>query len=109
MRPGELRRQVQIQQRNSTQDSFGQRVQTWATVATTWADIQPLSGRELETAQAVRSEVTHTVVIRYRPGVTAAMRVVYQGRYFNVLSVIDVDTRHKVMQLLCSEGLNDGQ
>ena len=107
MLAGNLRRQVLIQQRGATVDTYGQRSTTWSDLVTTMADIQPLQGRELELAQAINAEVTHLVVMRYRPGITAAMRVVYQGRRFAIHSVMDVDTRHKTLQLACAEGLAD--
>jgi SPP1 family predicted phage head-tail adaptor len=36
------------------------------------------------------------------------MRVIYQGRVFDIQSVIDVDTQHRRLALMCSEGLNQG-
>lgn len=109
MRSGTLNRQITLQQRVATVDTFGQRSLTWVDVAPTWAEIAPLTGRELEAAQAIHSEVSHQVTIRYRPGVTAAMRAVYQGRFFQIQAVLDTDTRHEQMLLMCSEGTNDGQ
>lgn len=108
MRVSDLRRQVKIQQRASGVDTLGQPIPTWTDFCTSWAGIQPLSGRELEMAQAIHTEVNHMVTLRYRSGITAAMRVLYQGRIFNIQSVMDVDTRHKTLQIMCSEGLNNG-
>lgn len=108
LRIGELNRQIKLQQRASSQDTYGQQVNTWSDVCTTWAHIRPLSGRELIAAQAVQSEVSHEIVIRYRPGITAAMRAVYQGRFFNILAVLDQDTQHRSLVLQVSEGLNQG-
>lgn len=109
MRTGNLRRRISIQRKDTARDSYGQPNLVWVLVAEVWADIQPLSGRELEIAQAMNAEITHQVTVRYREGITAAMRIVYQGRFFNITSPpLDVDMRHKEMQLMCSEGLNDG-
>jgi len=109
VRSGDFNRRITIQRRSSaTPNGFGQASQTWADVLSCWARIEPLSGRELELAQATHAEVTHLVEILYRPGITAAMRAVYQGRVLNVLSVIDPDTAHITLELLCSEGLNQG-
>lgn len=108
LRSGDLRRRVTIQQRTATQDTFGQSSVTWTDLFSCWADIQPMNGRELLAAQAQQFEVTHQVVIRWRSGVTPAMRVVYQGRFMDVQSVIDVDTQHRRLTLMCSEGLNRG-
>ena len=108
MRAGTLRTRVLIQQRALGRDGFGQQVTTWSTLSEAWAAIEPMSGRELELAQAVSAEVTHQVTIRYRPGITQAMRIVYNGRVFDIHSVLDADMRHREMVLMCGEGLNQG-
>ncbi len=108
VRAGDFNRRISIQQRSTAPDSFGQASQTWTELIACWARLEPLSGRELLSAQAINAEVTHLVEIFYRPTVTAAMRVVYQGRIFNIQSVIDPDMAHVSLELLCSEGLNQG-
>lgn len=108
IRAGELNRQITIQARSATKDSFGQESTTWTDVITCFASISPLSGRELIAAQAQVAETTHEIQIRYRNWVTPANRVKYQGRVFNILNVLDEDMRHKSLRLLCSEGLNQG-
>lgn len=103
---GRLNRRVKLQQRVATVDAEGQQSTQWVDVVNTWASIEPASGREVLMGQAIQAEVTHTVTIRYRQGVTAAMRLVYQAELpYNIQSVIDVDTRHIAMVLLCSQGL----
>ena len=108
LRAGTLRRQITLQRRTSTNDTFGQQSTAWTTLRTSYAEIEPLTGRELETAQAINAEVTHRITLRYRSDITTALRITYQGRIFNVLSVLDIDTAHTALQLLCSEGLNQG-
>lgn len=108
IRSGDLRRRITFQTRTTSVDTFGQQGITWADYLSCWADIQPMSGRELISAQALQAETTHEVVIRFRAGIVPAMRVVYQARRFNVLSVIDNDMQHRRLSLLCSEGLNQG-
>lgn len=105
---GALNRRVLIQARSQTKDTVGQRDISWNNVARCWARIEQLQGRELETAQAINAEITHRVVIRYRSGITAAMRVVYQGRFLNIEAPLDIDTDHILLHLMCSEGLNRG-
>ena len=108
LRAGDMNRRITLQARDTAVDSHGQQATTWADVITCWASIEPLDGRELVTAKAINAEVSHRVVVRYRAGVTAAMRAVYQGRFFNILSVTDPDTAHVALHLLCSEGLTQG-
>lgn len=108
IRAGDLVRQIVIQRRSASKDSFGQESTAWVDVVVTRASIEPLSGYELVAAQAQFAETSHRIEIRYRPGITAAMRAVYQTRVFNILAVMDDFTAHKKLVLLCSEGLNQG-
>jgi SPP1 family predicted phage head-tail adaptor len=109
MMAGSLNRRVTLQSKTVSQDATtGIVTEGWADVATVYAKIQPLGGRELELAKAIASEVTYQIDVRYRPTLTAAMRLVYEGRYFNIHAVIDVDMKHEVLQIMCSEGLNNG-
>jgi SPP1 family predicted phage head-tail adaptor len=108
LRAGDLNRQVTLQAR-STARVAGELAYSWTDVVPVMAAIHPLSGRELELAQAISAEASHQVTIRYRTNISAAMRLVYQGRFFNIASPpMDVEMRHEFLQLLCSEGLNDG-
>lgn len=105
---GELRKRITIQQRSgSTQDGFGSPITTWGTYATVWAAVRPLSGRELIAAQAVQSEISHQVTLRYRSGITTAMRVLFGSRIFNITAVLDENEAHEKITLLCTEGLNE--
>jgi SPP1 family predicted phage head-tail adaptor len=94
-------------------DSYGQQVTSWSDAFTTWASIEALSARELFAAQAVQSEVSHRITVRYRtdlanPAATAAMRAIYNGRIFNIQGATNVDERNRTIEILASEGLNNG-
>jgi SPP1 family predicted phage head-tail adaptor len=108
MRAGQLRRQVTIESRTTTKDTFGQALDTWTMVCTPYADMQPATGREMLAGEALVSQVSSVVEIRYRTDVTAAMRLRYAGRVLNIEAVIDVETRHERLHLMCSEGMNQG-
>lgn len=108
VRIGALDRRITLQQRSSSKDSSGQQSQTWSDAFTCWAAIDPLSGRELQAAQAIVAETTHEVLIRYRSTVRPDMRVVYQTKVFDVLNVLDEGMQHRMLRMLCSEGLNQG-
>ena len=81
---------------------------TVGTIATVWGAIEPLNGRELFAAQAINSEITARIRIRYRAGVTTAMQIEHEGKTYNILSVIDPELRHMELQLMTSEGLSGG-
>jgi len=101
MRAGELRHRVIIQQKYVTQDAEGITTESWADIATVWAAIEPLRGREFFDAAAVNAEVTTRIRIRYRSGIVPAMRVVYGSQVYEIESVIDVGGRRRELELLC--------
>lgn len=113
MQPGALRKRIVLQSRATTQDATGQEATSWSDVATLWSQIEALSGREVMAAQAVQSEVTHRITVRYRsefanPVAVARLRAVYNGRIFNISSCTNVDERNRTIELMASEGLNNG-
>lgn len=74
-----------------------------ADVATVWARIRPLRGREYQEARTRNSEVEVEIQIRYRPGVTTALRAYYGARRYDIKGVVDVDERHEELLLQCKE------
>lgn len=70
-----------------------------------WAEVMPLSGRELWNALQVQPDVTHQVTIRYREGITSKMRIKHGSRYLNILSVIDAEEKRTSLQIMCKEAV----
>ncbi len=76
-----LRHRIRIESYTATRDSYGEEVKSWATVATVYAGIMPLSGREYVEAQATQDETTVRFLVRWqsafeRSGLDADMRIV---------------------------------
>lgn len=113
IRAGQLNRRIQLQRQSTVRDSMGGPQRTWLNLATVWAEIQPLSGRELESAQRMASEVTHQITVRYQPmfadtRVVAGYRALYKARVFNIHAALNDEERNIFITLLASEGLDDG-
>lgn len=104
---GKLRHRITIQKFNGELDSFGDPLQTeednWVDVATTWAAIDPVSGREFYAASQSQSEVTHKIRCRYRSGLTPSMRILFGTREFRIISVINWEERRESLLLMCRE------
>lgn len=105
MEAGKLRNRVDLQRVTVTRDSHGDQVKTWATLATVWASIEPLSGREFLQASQVMSDVTVRIKIRGNPdlALTPKDRVKFGARVFDIRHVIDWGGRGVETQLLCTE------
>ena len=103
MRAGRLRNRVTLQKSLGVPDSYGQPIRSWVNVVTVWAGVENINGREQYRAQAERAELTHLVLIRYRPDVGPVARVLYGSRVLDVESVVDPDNRRQDLHLLCRE------
>jgi len=103
LRAGKLRRRLVIQQATETQGATGEMAVTWGTFATVYGSVEPLRGREYFAAKEQRAEVTTRIRIRYRTGVTPKMQVLDGTRLFLINDVIDPESRHAEMQLMCVE------
>ena len=112
LKSGTLRHRVDIEQQVHTQNpQTGEMVTTWSVFAASIpASIEPLSAREFVQAAATQSQVTARVVMRYRAGVTAAMRIKHGSTIYNIHGVLaDKVSGQEYLTLPVSEGLNDGQ
>jgi SPP1 family predicted phage head-tail adaptor len=101
MQAGQLREQITIQYRSVTRDAFGGEIITWLDYATEYADVRPLQLREQIAAKTAGSEITMQIFIRYRAGVMSDMRVLWKTLGYPILSVIDIDSRHVMLELIC--------
>lgn len=80
-----LDRQVVIQTFSEERDAAGQPVKTWSTFATVWAEKRDMRGSERFDAQQIVDDEVATFVIRWLAGVTAEMRVVADGRTYEIV------------------------
>lgn len=103
MRAGELRDRVTIQRVTDGVDSLEAPTQTFKDLVTMWANLSPSSGREFFDADSVEAQTTHRVLMRFVSGVTTKDRLIYKDRVLEIISVIDVDSLGKTLNLLCRE------
>ena len=100
MKAGDLDQRVTVERYTSTEDELGQPIQSWAPLFTCWAAVEPLVGREYLAAAALVAEVTARIRMRYRPGITAADRVIHDGTVYGVTSVADVHSSRRELVLM---------
>ena len=100
---GNLIKRIALQHYVETRSASGAVTRTWATYATVWAQVRTLSGRERDIAQQERATLSHEITIRYRSGVQADHRILYDSRYFDVKDVRNFDERNKEIRMRCIE------
>lgn len=106
MRSGELKNSIELQAQVRTPDGLGGFTTSWLTVATVWAAIWPLKGQESIEGGRTVAAITHQIRIRYRRGVSAAMRIKFGNKYFSIQSVINPQTDFKALDLMAREMAN---
>ena len=103
MNIGKLRHRITLLRQVNEVNDYGASTQTWKRVATVWADVRPLSGREYFSAQQVQSEVTTQIWLRHIEGIKPTMKVKFRKREFEILSVLNTQERDVSLQLMCKE------
>lgn len=101
MKAGTLNRRVAVQSYTPSRAANGEETKSWSTVATVWASIDPLSGRELLAARDVLAEVSTRIRMRYLSGVTPKMRITHGSSVYRIESVIESQLEGRELELLC--------
>jgi SPP1 family predicted phage head-tail adaptor len=105
VRAGKLRHAINIEKVTITQDAVGGQIETWNLETSEKAQVLPVSGREYFQAQKLNTEVTKVFKIRYSRKVEEispkGSRVVYCGKKYDILSIIDIDEMRKSLNILC--------
>lgn len=65
--------------------------------------IVPMSGREYEESQKIRAETTYKISTRFFRHITSDMRILYDNREFEIVSVLDLGGKHEELQIVAVE------
>lgn len=86
-------------------NSIGEPTFTYSTFATRWIALLPLSGAERVASMQNEGTVTHRVRMRYTPGLKPKMRILSEGRTFEIDSVVERGRREE-HELLVTEAVD---
>jgi len=103
MKVGRLRHRITIQTYTAAVAANGETTKTWTTFKTVYAEVRPVSAREILKGEKSQQEITHVATIRYLSGVLAKMRLTWESRTLEILGVVPDRTDEKMMQLTCKE------
>ena len=103
VRIGALDHRLALEAPVRTDDGGGGASLAWSLIAEVWGSLTPLSGGEAFEADGLKGRVTHEIVVRYRPGVTASMRFRLGTRLFDIRSAVDAGEEHRTLRCLAEE------
>lgn len=101
--PSTLNKRITIEENVTTSDGAGGFTSSWATFATVWAEIKPVSTDEKFTSMQVKNTVTHSVTIRYTENLKESMRINYDSRIFKIISIVNPLEENKILEILAEE------
>lgn len=106
MNPSKLDRRISIEVKNTALDANGDRVDTWTTLYNSIpANVAPSGGREFIRASRMFETASAVFMIRYRRGISQQQRVLYEGKYYNILSIDEMGRRDGL--LITAEAINN--
>lgn len=99
-----MRHRVTIERQSTVQDDLGELIDTWTEVRTVWARVRPLSTTEFYAQSGEHSQISHEITVRAENlTVTAADRLQYDGRTFDIRGVYDMNERGRFIVMRCVE------
>lgn len=103
---GDLRHFVALQQQTTVADGLGGRTVTWATEASFWARVKPVSAGQRMYGQRLEENISHVITARYNSSLDLSIgkRIRFDSRDFHIHGVINVDERNRVWEIMCEEG-----
>ena len=84
-------------------DGFGGVIPSYAPGPQVWGSIEMVSGAERVRADRPEQSLTHRVTLRYREGVTGAMRLTVGLRRFAIRAASDPDGKRRDLVCLVEE------
>jgi SPP1 family predicted phage head-tail adaptor len=100
---GELDKRIEIRDFTSSLDGYGHPVQTWYTLDTVWAKIEPMAGREYWDAHKETADVDTRIKIRFRRKLKPSQRLRYGAREYKIISIINPNEDHRYTHIMCKE------
>ena len=84
MQAGKLRHRIKIFDQSQTRTASGAVRTEWERILTLWADITPLSVKDVLNAQAADSEIRARAKLRYRNDLKSKMRLEHMGKTYEI-------------------------
>lgn len=101
----ELRSRITIQNLVRAADGQGGYTESWVDYASVWAKFVPMKSSERYFSEQLRPENYNRIDIRYIAGLTTSMKVLFDGRVFQIQSIVNMDERKFFIALHCQENV----
>ena len=86
-----------------TDDGAGGYTQTWENRAALWADIEPISAREIWAANKITASSTHKITLRAKAEITEDMRLMHGNTVYSIKGILPQGRSGK-MEIMAETG-----
>lgn len=102
---GDMKDRIDLQIRQLLPPAFGESEPTlgYTLPGTVWAQHDTTKGIQLFNGVEIGDAITDTFQIRYRRDVTTETRISFDGRYYEIAAVENLDGRKQFLFLMCKE------
>jgi len=104
MNIGSMNKRISLEVETKTSDGMGGSLVVWKEMASDVAcSIWPITASEQIQSSASTMIASHRIRMRYRRDIKANWRLKYHNSYFNIVSIIDRNMDHRMLELLVKE------
>ena len=101
--PGRLNKRVSIYRYSEMETSLGATKTGLKKTATVWAELRPVRGTEFLEYYREANALQYKITMRWRDGLTEKDVIVYEGRQFEINSIINIMEGNTYMEVYCTE------
>lgn len=105
---GEMRHRITIQRITPTINENGFESEISQDFKTVCASVKKLHGKEYFAAKAVQAENTVKFTIRYIAGIDQTMKILFQGKAYNITSIDNIKYKKRYIEIQALEVAADG-
>ncbi|WP_025436577.1 phage head closure protein [Peptoclostridium acidaminophilum] len=103
MEIGKLSKRILIQKCIPNLNENGFESETLEDYKTVWASVSNLHGKEYFAARAVQEENTVKFTIRYLAGLDQRMKILFQGKAYNITAIDNIKYRNRYIEIKATE------
>lgn len=108
MKTEELRHKIILQKLTTSTNENGFEEEVWEDYLTVWAGVSNLYGREYFEAAALQAEKTVKFTVRFIKDITESMRILFEGKQYNIISIDNIKYRNRYMEVKALEVESSG-
>lgn len=100
MNPARFRHRIEIQEFAESVNENGYPVEDWQRKYLLWSDIKTVRGTETTSSATEINTDTYRFIVRHTKGLDTKMRVLFDGRTFDIQSILNDDELRKTLTII---------